>query len=142
MGAANGIQTFIVIALDAQAHPVEALRPQPPQQGRRHRIGIGFKGNFRRGRHIKAAANGVQNGGQSRRPEQGRRTAAKINGVHLMLRRQGPGFLDVGTNRPQIVVHPLLIFPSQGIKIAVAALADAVGDMNVNAYSVSFHHQA
>ena len=65
MGAADGLEDLIVVALDTQAHPVKTFSAQPPQQPGADGIGVGFKGDLRIRSHIKALADGGQNGGHA-----------------------------------------------------------------------------
>ena len=69
MGTANIPQNGIIIALNAQTHPVKTFCPQPPQQPGIYGIRIGLKGNFGITVHIKSFSDGVHNGGQSLCPK-------------------------------------------------------------------------
>ena len=133
VGAADSLQNGVVIALDAQTHPVKAFPLQPPQQSGGDGIGIGLEGDLRIVRHIEIAPYFIENGRHAVGAEKRRCAAAKIDGVHLVSGRQQPRLLDVGANGIQIAVHQPVILGGQGVKIAVLAFAAAKGNMNVNA---------
>ena len=85
VGATQGFQDPVVITLDAQAHPVKALCPEPPQQLQVHGIRVGFKGDLCGRVHGKAFPHRIQNSRQGIGAQHGGGAAAKINGVHPMV---------------------------------------------------------
>ena len=134
VGAAQLLEKAVVIALDPQGNPVEALRPQTLQKLFRDRIRIGLKGDFPVARHRKPASNGVQNLNQAIGAQKGGRTATEIHRVHLVTWGQSPGLLDVQAHRLQVVLNKsLLPGAAQGVEVAVLTLAAAEGYVDINA---------
>ena len=134
VGAAQLLEKAVVIALDPQGNPVEALRPQTLQKLFRDRIRIGLKGDFPVARHRKPASNGVQNLNQAIGAQKGGRTATEVHRVHLVTWGQSPGLLDVQAHRLQVVLNKsLLPGAAQGVEVAVLTLAAAEGYVDINA---------
>ena len=133
MGSADILQDFVVVTLDAQADPVETFAAQSPQKPQIYRIRIGLKGDFRRGGDLEAFADGVHNLRQTFCSQKTGGAAAKINGVHIVFRRQNTGLPNVGTHRIQIITHTAVVGIGDGVKITVVAFAAAEGHMDINA---------
>ena len=133
MGTAQFFEDLIIVALDSQAHPVEALGTKPVEELFTDGVGIGLKGDLSVVVHVKVPANGGQDDRHTLRTEEAGGAAAKVNGVHLVVGGQGAGLLDVSTDRVQIAVHQLVILAGQGVKVAVLTLAAAEGHMDIQA---------
>ncbi len=59
MGAAQLFQHLVIVGLDAQAYPVEALGPEPMEQSVGDGVGVGLEGDLRIGHHVKVPADGA-----------------------------------------------------------------------------------
>ena len=133
MGAAQLFEDFVVIRLNAQAHPVEALGPEPVEQLVGNGVGIAFKGDLGVVVHVEIPADGGQDDGKTVGPKEAGGAAAEVDGVHLIAGGQGTGLLDVGADGIQIAVHQLVILAGQRVEVAILALTPAEGHMNVQA---------
>ena len=132
MGAAQLFENFVIVALDTQAHTVEALGFQPVQQPVRHGVRVGLKGDLRIGGYVKIPANGRQNDGQRVRAKIAWGAAAEIDGVHPVAGAKGPRLFQMGADGIQVAVHQLVILAGHGIEVAILALAAAEGNVNVD----------
>ena len=132
VGTAQGGEDLVVVALDTQGSPVEALGLQPPQELVGDGVGIGLKGDLRIGGHVEIFAQMGQNGGQTLSAEIAGGATAEIDGVDDVVGRQGAGLPDVAAEGIGIVGIELLVLAGDGVKIAVLALALAEGNVNVN----------
>ena len=138
MGTAQLFQHFVVVVLDPQAHPVEALSPEPPEQLVGDGIRVGFKGNFRIAGHVEIFPHGGKNGRQAVAPQIAGGAAAEVHGIDLVAGGQLSRLFDMGADGVDVGVHPLVVLAGQGIEIAILALAAAKGDMHINAKGYFF----
>ena len=133
VGPTNFLEDFVVVALDAQADPVEALGPEPVEQPVVDGIGVCLEGDLRIGGDIEAAPDGGEKDRQSVGPKEAGRAAAKVDGIHLVIGRQSPRLLDMVADRVQIAVQKVIVLGRQRIKVAILALTAAEGHVDVNA---------
>ena len=132
VGSAQLLEDVVVVALHPHAHPVEALAPQPPEKPVGDGVGIGLKGNLRLTGHIETLADGGENRRHALRPKIGGGAAAKVDGVHQIVRSQSSRLFDVGAHRLQIAFQQAVVLTGDGVKIAVLAFAPAEGHMNID----------
>ena len=133
MGAAQLFQHVVVVVLDAQAHPVEALRPHPVEKLVGDGIGVGLEGDLRVHGHVKISPDGGHDDGNGVPAEVAGGAAAEVDGVHPVAGGQGAGLLDVGAHGVQIAVHQAVVLAGQGVEITVLAFALAEGNVDINA---------
>ena len=133
MGPAQLFQHLVIVGLDAEAHPVEALGPEPVEQLVGDGIGIALEGDLGAIVHIKVPADGGHDDGKAVGTEEAGGAAAKVDGVHLIAGGQLAGLLDVVAHRVQVAVKEGVLLGGQGIEVAVLALAAAEGNVNVDA---------
>ena len=131
VGTAEFFQNFIVVGLNAQTDPVEALGVKPVEQPVGNGIRVALHGDLGIRHHVEVPADGGEDHGQTVGTEEGGGAAAKVDGVHLVAGRQLTGFLDMVAYRVQIAVHQLVVLGGHGVEVAVLALAAAEGDMDV-----------
>ena len=102
---AQALEDLVVIALDAQGGPVEALGPEPAQELVRDGVGVSLEGDLGIGGHVKVLAHRRQDGGQALLTEIAGGAAAEVDGVHPMLRSQWARLLDVAAHRLNVVLR-------------------------------------
>ena len=105
MGSAQFLECFIIIALDAKAHPVKALTAQSAQQPVGHGVGVWFEGDLRGTGYVKAFPDGIQDGGKTLCTEERGCAAAKIDGIHQIVRGKSSRLPDMGSDGLQIAVQ-------------------------------------
>ena len=141
MGPAQLLQHIVPVALHAQGHAVEALGPELFQQGGGHGVGVGLKGDLGVLVDPEPVLQLGEDPAQTVGAEEGRGAAAEIDGVHDIVRRQGPGLLEVDRQGLHEIVHqPFVPAPADGVEVAVLALAPAEGDVDVYSQRFQFVH--
>ena len=139
MGAAQLFEHVVAVVLHAQRHPVEALGAQLAQKLVADAVGVSLKGDLGVFVYTEAVLDLGKDPAQVVRPEEGRRAAAEIDGVHHVVRGPGAGLFKVDGKRLHVVVHqPLVPAAADGVKITVLAFAPAEGDVDVNAQGFQF----
>ena len=133
MGSSNLFQDLIVIALDTQADPVKALAAQTPQKLLGHGVGVGFKGDLRRGRDIEVFTDGCEDGCHTVGTEKAGSAAAKIDGIHQIAGGLAACFPDMLTNGSAVILFQALFAACDGVKVAILAFAPAKGNVDINA---------
>ena len=131
VGAADGGQLLRAGGLEAQGQPVKARPAQGVQSVQVHAVRVGLQGDLRPGLEGKGLPQGLERRTQPLRPVPAGGPAAEVDRV----RRQGTGALrhapEVGQKGALVLLHPALP-AGQGIEVAVAALAAAEGDVEVD----------
>ena len=101
MRAAQLFEDLVLIVLDAQAYAVKTLVVQRLQQRGGDAVGIGFEGDLRVRRNLKAPLELVENADQSRCAEKAGGAAAKIDGIGHIPGGPGASFLEMARQRLQ-----------------------------------------
>ena len=134
MRTAEALEHVVLIGLHADGDAVEARANQPLEPLRRDAVGVGLERDLGVRAEVEALLQLVENFFQILRAEEARRTAAEIDGVDRVVRREAARFADVVGQRLQVLVRRAAIAAAaEGVEVAVFALALAEGDVDVNA---------
>ena len=129
--AADQLQQAVVRGLHADGQAVDPLLPQQLQGGGADAVRVALHCDLRIQPHIAVELQLVQNIGDPVRPVEAGGAAAEVDAVHLVVSDGVGGLLDVLQQRLLILRHQVVAV-LQRVKVAVAALTGAEGDMDVD----------
>ena len=135
----NADLRFDAVAFDSIGDAIDALLAQELEGVRAGGVGVALDRDLAVHAHVAVELEGVEDVGDPVGPVEAGRAAAEVEAVHLISLDRGRRFLQMGKQRPLILRHQMLA-AGERIEVAVAALARAEGDMDID--SQPFRHRS
>ena len=131
VAAADELEEVIVRCLHADREAVDALLAQQPHGVEADAVGVTLHGDLRVEAHVAIELQLVKEVDDPVCPVVARGAAAEIDRVHLVLTDGMAGLVDMLQQRLMVFGHAR-VAAGERIEIAVAALAGAEGDMDID----------